>query len=59
MTPIQCHTVEHISILAKRKEVYEVAEAKHPERWARSSRNWSPIEQVALNPIREEEKRKM
>lgn len=59
VTPIQCHTGEHISILAKRKEVYEVAEAKHPERWARSSRNWSPIEQVALNPIREEEKRKM
>ncbi|MDC3414219.1 IS3 family transposase [Aquibacillus sp. 3ASR75-286] len=56
VTPEQCHTGEHIAILEKRREVYDEARKKHPERWARSVRNWRPHEQVALNPIREEEK---
>jgi putative transposase len=46
VTPVQCHTGEHVAILKKRKDVYEAAKAKHPERWA-------PNEQVALNPMRE------
>ncbi|QQX23668.1 hypothetical protein [Heyndrickxia sporothermodurans] len=53
MTPVQCHTGEHVAILEKRKDVYEVAKAKHPERWARSTRNWAPNKQVALNPMRD------
>ncbi|GAE36158.1 putative transposase [Halalkalibacter akibai JCM 9157] len=38
VTPVQYHTGEHVAILEKRKDVYEVAKAKHPERWARSAR---------------------
>ena len=54
MTLVQCHTGEHVAILKKRKDVYEVAKAKHPERWSRGIRNWTPNEQVALNPMRDE-----
>lgn len=54
VTPVQCHTGEHITILEKRKDVYTEAKAKHPERWARGTRNWAPNEQVALNPMRDE-----
>ena len=54
VTPVQCHTGEHVAILEKRKEVYETAKAKHSERWARGTRNWTPHEQVALNPMRDE-----
>lgn len=56
VTPVQCHTGTHIAILKKREEVYEQAKNKHPERWARTIRNWAPHEQVALNPMREETK---
>lgn len=55
VTPVQCHTGEHIVILEKRKAIYEAAKTKHPERWARGIRNWKPNEQVALNPMRDEE----
>ena len=58
VTPSQCHAGEHIAILEKRQEVYETAKAKHPERWARSTRNWKPIKKVALNPMRDEGKNK-
>ncbi|MEK4230219.1 hypothetical protein [Solibacillus sp. FSL H8-0538] len=50
---MQCHTGEHIGILAKRKDVHEEAKQKHPERWKRGIRNWSAQEQVALNPMKE------
>ncbi|MDP4087028.1 MAG: hypothetical protein Q8934_20925 [Bacillota bacterium] len=51
MTPVQCHTGDHVAVLEKRKDVYEKAKAKHPERWARGTRNWAPNEKVALNPM--------
>ncbi len=54
VTPEQCHTGAHISILKKRKEVYDLAKQKHPERWSRSIRNWEAHESVALNPMKEE-----
>lgn len=38
--------------LKMRKAVYEHAKLKHPERWARSTRNWDPEESVALNPMK-------
>ena len=53
VTPIQCHTGEHIEILAKRKVVYKEAKQRNPERWSRDTRNWSAQEQVALNPMKE------
>ena len=53
VTPEQCHTGAHIGILKKRKEVYELAKQKHPERWTRSTRDWSAHDSVALNPIKD------
>ncbi|WP_019415571.1 IS3 family transposase [Paenisporosarcina sp. TG20] len=53
VTPEQRHTGVHIEVLKKRKEVYELAKQKHPERWSRSTRNWDPHESVALNPMKE------
>ncbi|MDQ0157627.1 hypothetical protein [Robertmurraya andreesenii] len=42
-----------MEILKKRKEVYELAKQKHPERWSRSTRDWSAHDSVALNPMKE------
>ncbi|WP_156315534.1 hypothetical protein [Mesobacillus boroniphilus] len=56
MTPEQCHKGEHIDVLKKRQDVYELAKKKHPERWSRSTRDWSPHTSVALNPMKEIQK---
>jgi len=53
VTPEQCHTGAHMEILKKRKEVYELAKQQHPERWSRSTRDWSAHDSVALNPMKE------
>ena len=53
VTPEQRHTGAHIDVLKKRHEVYQLAKQKHPERWSKSTRNWSPHESVALNPMKE------
>ncbi len=37
-------------ILANRKQVYERARSRHPERWSGDTRNWKPVEEVHLNP---------
>jgi len=50
VTPEERHAGGDHAILARRKRVYELARARRPERWARSTRNWSPIEKVVLNP---------
>lgn len=55
VTPVQCHTGRHVSVLEKRKEVYDSAKKRHPERWAGHTRNWMPRTQVALNPMRTED----
>ena len=55
VTPEQRHTGVHIEVLNKRKEVYECAKQKHPERWAGPIRNWNPTESVALNPMKDEQ----
>lgn len=54
VTPEQCHAGNHIDVLNKRKEVYELAKQKHPECWSRSTRDWSAHESVALNPLKAE-----
>lgn len=36
-------------MLRKRDEVYKAAKEKRPERWSRDTRNWTRIDQVALN----------
>lgn len=50
VTPAARHAGLDRALLARRKCVYEQARARRPERWSRSTRNWSPIEQVVLNP---------
>ena len=52
VTPDSRHFGHDAAQLAKRREVYEAAKAKHPERWTRSTRNWEPIPIVILNPER-------
>lgn len=50
VTPAVKHAGADLALLAQRKRVYEQARARRPERWTRSTRNWSPIERVVLNP---------
>lgn len=50
VTPAQRHAGEDVEILAKRRAVYEAARARHPQRWSGSTRDWSRIDTVRLNP---------
>lgn len=50
VTPAQRHRGEDVAILARRRQVYEAARQRHPERWSGSIRNWQPIDIVVLNP---------
>jgi putative transposase len=52
--PEQCHTGSYVEVLKNRKEVYEQAKQRRPERWSGSTRDWTPHESVALNPMKEE-----
>jgi transposase InsO family protein len=54
--PAQRHENKDAEILAKRHQVYQIAKAKHPERWSGNTRNWTPITEVALNPNKAEKK---
>jgi len=53
VSPAQRHAGQDERILAQRHEVYLQARERNPSRWARHTRNWSPIKAVALNPERE------
>lgn len=53
VTPDQRHSGQDRALLKKRHRIYEAARRHRPGRWARSTRNWSPIEAVVLNPERE------
>lgn len=50
VTPAVRHAGSDLAILARREAVYEQARARRPDRWSRSTRNWSPVQQVVLNP---------
>jgi len=50
VTPEQRHMGLDVQILAHRKQVYEQARSRHPERWSGDVRNWTPVEEVYLNP---------
>jgi len=56
VTPVQRHNGEDKVILAQRKQVYQQAKAKHPERWSGEIRNWDEITEVYLNPENEKNK---
>jgi len=50
VTPNQRHCGEDKQILAHRKQVYQQAKSKHPERWTGNIRNWDHVAVVHLNP---------
>lgn len=49
VTPVERHTGRDVEILAKRKEVFEAAKARNPERWSGATRDWTRDEVVYLN----------
>ncbi len=54
VTPGDRHEGRDSDILAKRDDVYRVAQKRAPRRWSRDTRNWTPIGDVTLNPERRE-----
>lgn len=50
VTPAQRHRQEDVTVLGRRKALYEAAKASRPERWSGATRNWEPIWEVFLNP---------
>jgi transposase InsO family protein len=53
VTPAQRYQGLDVQILKRRKQVYEVAKARYPERWSGNTRNWEHQSVVYLNPLRE------
>jgi putative transposase len=51
VTPSQRHKGQDKEILIKRKEVYEKAKEKNPNRWSGQTRNWNFIDEVYLNHL--------
>ncbi len=54
VTPEDRHCGRDLAILAKRKQVYEKARSKNPNRWSRQTRNWEAVDSVWLNRPKEE-----
>lgn len=50
VTPSSRHSQDDMAILNTRKEVYQAAKERHPERWSGRVRNWTRPETVVLNP---------
>ncbi len=50
VTPEQRHLGLDKELLRQRELVYEAARCQHPERWPGKTRNWTPVNIVALNP---------
>ena len=53
VTPAQRHGGDDHTVLAARHQVYLQAKLRHPARWSRHTRDWSPIGAVTLNPERD------
>ncbi len=54
--PGQRYRGEDIAILKQRSVLYEEAKRRHPERWAGTTRNWTPEKTVYLNPKKSSQK---
>lgn len=52
VTPAQRHDGRDEAILRNRDQVYAVAQARRPERWSKTTRNWQLKDEVWLNPER-------
>jgi putative transposase len=50
VSPDDRHFGREAALLAQRRQVYEQARQRNPERWARNTRNWEPVAAVYLNP---------
>ncbi|MCE9674122.1 integrase core domain-containing protein, partial [Myxococcus stipitatus] len=50
VTPDDRHFGREHALLARRREVYQRARDRHPERWSRDTRNWTPMGPVRLGP---------
>ena len=59
LTPHQRHNGQGEVILKRRKQVYEEAKAKYPERWSRGIRDWSLPTEVWLNPEKQDNNEKV
>lgn len=53
VSPAQRHASEDQTILAARHDLYLRAREQNPARWSGTTRNWSPIGAVTLNPERD------
>jgi transposase InsO family protein len=53
VTPESRHEGRDVAILAKRAGVYAKAKAANARRWTGCTRNWPPVGDVILNPIRD------
>lgn len=53
VTPHQRHSGLADKVLANRKEVYQRAKERNPERWSGNIRDWDLPQEVHLNPERE------
>ncbi|RKI40783.1 hypothetical protein D7Y27_19845 [Corallococcus sp. AB004] len=58
VTPEARHLGREAALLAQRHQVYQRVLARHPERWSRDTRAWTPAGPVRLNPSREAQERK-
>lgn len=55
VTPDERHYGREDAVLENRTRVYERARNKHPNRWSRATRDWTPAPAVFLNPKRNQE----
>lgn len=53
VSPAARHAGDDIAILAARHVLYTEAKERNPARWSGSTRDWSPIGAVTLNPERD------
>jgi putative transposase len=54
VTPVSRHELKDKKILKNRKDIYEAAKLKNPNRWSGQTRNWTKIEKVYLNYLQED-----
>jgi putative transposase len=52
VSPADRHARRDTPILAQRRTVYAAARARHRNRWSGAARNWTPIGDVYLNPVK-------
>lgn len=55
VTPEERHSGCEVALLEHRELIYRNAQARCPERWSKSTRNWEPIREVVLNPAKEDQ----